>query len=110
MTTPSGASSADDYWRRPADHPADPSGPDASPPPGPTTGGYAGPPPTVAPPAGWRPPLHLQPAAPRRLPAQDMVELDTDEQRAQRITYMVGSVAGAVLLILLCLFCTRLLF
>lgn len=39
-----------------------------------------------------------------------MVELDTDEQRAQRITYMVGSVAGAVLLILLCLFCTRLLF
>ncbi|MFY1574310.1 hypothetical protein ACN26Z_05400 [Verrucosispora sp. WMMD703] len=73
-------------------------------------GGYAGPPPTTAPPPGWRPPVHLQAAPPRQLPAQDMVSLDAQEQRAQRVTWAVGAVAGAVLVVLTCLLCTRLLF
>ncbi|TDB95062.1 hypothetical protein E1091_10465 [Micromonospora fluostatini] len=118
MTTPSGASPEDDYWRRP---PATPDGtPGSGPPAGPTAGGsprpgtgpvgYAGPPPTVAPPPGWRPPLHLQPAPPRHLPPQDMAGLDSAEQRAQRITYGVGAVAGVVLLVLLGLLCSRLVF
>ncbi|SCL49137.1 hypothetical protein GA0070617_1090 [Micromonospora yangpuensis] len=38
-----------------------------------------------------------------------MAGLDNAEQRAQRVTYGVGAVAGVVLLVLLCLFCSRLL-
>ncbi|MBQ1025156.1 hypothetical protein KBX00_12340 [Micromonospora sp. C95] len=73
-------------------------------------GGYSGPPPTTAPAPGWRPPVHLQAAPPRQLPAQDMVGLDAQEQRAQRVTWAVGAVAGGVLVVLTCLLCTRLLF
>ncbi|MFF5174260.1 hypothetical protein ACFY3U_16695 [Micromonospora sp. NPDC000089] len=75
-----------------------------------TGGGYAGPPPTTPPPAGWRTPVHLQPAPPRTLPPQDMTALDAAEQRAQRLTWTVGAVAGAVLLGLFCLLCSRVLF
>ena len=71
--------------------------------------GYAGPPPTTPPPPGWRPPLHVQPPPPRRLPPQDMAELDLAEQRAQRLTWTVGAVAGALLLVLTCALCSRLL-
>ncbi|MFC3504219.1 hypothetical protein ACFOOK_25080 [Micromonospora krabiensis] len=123
MTTPSGGSSPDDYWRRPPSdaegQPAQadeattrppgglsPSGPSGSG----TSGGYAGPPPSVPPPAGWRPPLHVQPAPPRQLPTQDMAALDAAEQRAQRVTYGFGAVAGVVLVALVCLLCSRLIF
>ncbi|WP_247673762.1 hypothetical protein [Micromonospora sp. C51] len=54
--------------------------------------------------------MHLQAAPPRQLPAQDMISLDAQEQRAQRVTWTVGAVAGAVLVVLTCLLCTRLLF
>ncbi|WP_438941325.1 hypothetical protein [Micromonospora craterilacus] len=54
--------------------------------------------------------MHLRPAPPRRLPPQDMVALDAQEQRAQRVTWSVGAVAAAVLLVLVCLLCTRALF
>ncbi|MEG3634995.1 hypothetical protein [Micromonospora palythoicola] len=54
--------------------------------------------------------MHLQAAPPRQLPAQDMASLDAQEQRAQRVTWAVGAVAGAVLVVLTCLLCTRLLF
>ncbi|WP_230415914.1 hypothetical protein [Micromonospora tarapacensis] len=54
--------------------------------------------------------MHLQAAAPRQLPYQDMAALDGQEQRAQRVTWAVGAVAGAVLVVLGCLLCTRLLF
>ncbi|GAA2706205.1 hypothetical protein ACFY2R_02245 [Micromonospora olivasterospora] len=120
MTTPSGERPEDDFWRRPSDTPGgeapgaaqrDPGGlgrPAAAVPP--AAGGYAGPPPTTPPPPGWRPPVHLQAALPRRLPPQDMVELDVAEQRAQRITWGVGGVAAVVLALLVCLLCSRALF
>ncbi|MCG5459164.1 hypothetical protein PSH03_004931 [Micromonospora sp. PSH03] len=157
MTTPSGGSNPDDYWRRPdtgddavADQPpaapatTAPTGPtnpptsgpsdpprneqaspastgrppsgNAGPPPagpapaGGTASGYSGPPPSVPPPAGWRPPVHLQAAPPRQLPPQDMAELDAAEQRSQRVTYGFGAAAGVVLLVLLCLLCSRVIF
>ncbi|SCE70528.1 hypothetical protein GA0070561_0997 [Micromonospora saelicesensis] len=170
VTTPSGGSTPDDYWRRPdtgddavADQPpaapatTPPTGPtdppqdeqaspastggtasenDGPPPAGPaptggtasghpgpppagptgpaptggTASGYSGPPPSVPPPAGWRPPVHLQPAPPRQLPPQDMADLDAAEQRSQRVTYGFGAAAGVVLLVLLCLLCSRVIF
>jgi hypothetical protein len=73
-------------------------------------GGYAGPPPTTPPPAGWRPPVHVQVPPPRRLPPQDMTAMDNAEQQSQRLTYGVGAVAGIVLVILICLLCSRVLF
>lgn len=36
--------------------------------------------------------------------------MDAAEQQAQRLTHVVGAVAGTVLLILLCLLCSRALF
>ncbi|WP_325049932.1 hypothetical protein [Micromonospora radicis] len=84
--------------------------PPARPTPPPGTGGYLGPPPTTAPPAGWRPPVHLQPSPPRQLPVQDMAALDAQEQRAQRVTWGVGTIAGVVALVLVCLLCARVLF
>ncbi|MCG5449004.1 MULTISPECIES: hypothetical protein [Micromonospora] len=115
MTTPSGGSTSDDYWRRPdtgddavADQP--PTAPAATPPAGGPATGYSGPPPSVAPPAGWRPPVHLQPVPPRQLPPQDMAGLDAAEQRSQRVTYGFGAAAGVVLLVLLCLLCSRVIF
>ncbi|WP_327042602.1 hypothetical protein OG400_10080 [Micromonospora ureilytica] len=138
MTTPSGGSTPDDYWRRPdtgddavADQPpaapaaTPPTGPTSQPPTGPSnpppsehagpastgsTSGYSGPPPSLPPPAGWRPPVHLQPAPPRQLPPQDMADLDAVEQRSQRVTYGFGAAAGVVLLVLLCLLCSRVIF
>ncbi|MFG1839024.1 hypothetical protein [Micromonospora sp. NPDC049175] len=110
MTTPSGGSAPDDYWRRPdtgdesvAQQPLAPS---ANTP----ASGYAGPPPSVPPPTGWRPPVHLRPAPPRRLPPQDMAELDMAEQRSQRVTYGFGVAAGVVLVVVVCLLCSRIIF
>ncbi|RLK23689.1 hypothetical protein DER29_1559 [Micromonospora sp. M71_S20] len=54
--------------------------------------------------------MHLRPPPPRRLPPQDMAELDAAEQRAQRLTYGVGTVAGVVLVVLVCVLCSRLVF
>ncbi|SCL55887.1 hypothetical protein GA0070606_2517 [Micromonospora citrea] len=54
--------------------------------------------------------MHLRPPPPRRLPPQDMAGLDTAEQHAQRLTYGVGAVAGIVLVLLVCLLCSRRLF
>ncbi|PWR04879.1 hypothetical protein DKT68_29850 [Micromonospora acroterricola] len=110
MTTPSGGSTPDDYWRRPGtggDGAVEqPSAPPATAP----GSGYAGPPPSVPPPAGWRPPVHLEPAPPRQLPPQDMAGLDAAEQRAQRITYGFGAAVGVVLVVLVCLLCSRVVF
>ncbi|MEH1100394.1 hypothetical protein [Micromonospora sp. CPCC 205561] len=110
MTTPTSGGAPDEYWRRPDATPERSAGP-AAPPPGPAPGGgYPGPPPTTPPPPGWRPPVHLRPPPPRRLPPQDMAGLDTAEQRAQRLTYGLGAVAGVVLVALVCLLCSRALF
>ncbi|MGN9807833.1 hypothetical protein ACTMSW_00540 [Micromonospora sp. BQ11] len=104
MTTP--GTDPDDYWRRPdpaQDRPAGPFDEKGE-------AGYAGPPPTTPPPADWRPPVHVQPPPPRRLPDQDMAELDLAEQRAQRLTQGIGVGVAVVLVILVCLLCSRLVF
>jgi hypothetical protein len=72
--------------------------------------GYAGPPQTAPPPVGWRPQFFVQPAPPRELPAQDHAGLDAVERSARTLTYGVGMVAGAVLLIVMCALCSRVLF
>ncbi|WP_410809994.1 hypothetical protein [Micromonospora sp. 067-2] len=119
MTTPSVGSTPDDYWKRPtvdgdAAAAQPPTGDAAAQPPaasGPApASAYAGPPPSTPPPAGWRPPVHLEPAAPRRLPPQDMADLDAAEQRSQRVTYGFGAAAGVVLVVLVCLLCARVIF
>ena len=71
---------------------------------------YTGPPPTAPPPPGWRPPVVVTPAAPRTLPAQDTARIDAEEQSARTLTYGVGMVAGAVLVVLLLILCGRFLF
>jgi hypothetical protein len=44
------------------------------------------------------------------MPAQDADALDEAEGSARTLTYGVGMVAGAIVLILMCLLCSRLLF
>ncbi len=94
----------DQYWR----------GPDgATPPPAPGQWlgpEYVGPPPMAPPPVAWQPDRVVEPPAPRPLPAQDHAGIDADETRARTLTYGVGIVTGAVLLILLCAICSRTLF
>ncbi|MEV1287175.1 translation initiation factor 2 [Micromonospora sp. NPDC049679] len=106
MTTRSDEPTDDRFWRRP-------DGPDAPPgPPAPPRDdhSYAGPPPSAPPPPGWRPPVVMQPPPPRQLPAQDETAVEADEQSARTLTYGVGLVAGAVLLVVVCLLCSRVLF
>ncbi|MEE6259483.1 translation initiation factor 2 [Plantactinospora sonchi] len=109
MTTPSGDSADDAFWRRPTGPPADPPRPPVEP-----AGGagprYAGPPPSSMPPPEWQPALHVQPSPPRALPAQDLPALDTAESNARTLTYGIGMVGGAVVLVLMCLLCSRVLF
>lgn len=106
----------DAFWRRPTQGGADDDraaaqgwpasgGPAAAGPPP-----YTGPPPTTPPPPGWRPPFVVQPPPPRRLPDQDLDRLDEAESSARTVTYGVGMIAGAILLVLLCLLCSRILF
>ncbi|MFF0172803.1 hypothetical protein ACWD6L_12360 [Micromonospora profundi] len=110
MTTPSGGSTPDDYWRRPETGDGEQTGRPSAAPASASPSAYPGPPPSVPPPAGWRPPVHLQPAPPRRLPPQDMADLDAAEQRSQRVTYGFGAAAGVVLVVLVCLLCSRVIF
>jgi hypothetical protein len=99
----------DAYWRRPAGSPAD-AQPPVAPSPGPEPAPYAGPPPTEPPPPGWRTPQVVRPAPPRNLPQQNLAEVDEAERSARTLTYGVGMIAGAVVLILICLLCSRALF
>lgn len=100
----------DAAWRRP------PEGEAVPPPPPPPVAGtpgqprYAGPPPTQPPPAGWRPPAFVQPPPPRQLAPQDVDAIEAKEKEARTLTYGVGLVAGAVLVVLSCLLCSRVLF
>jgi hypothetical protein len=41
------------------------------------------------------------------LPTQDLTALDADERQARAVTYGVGMVAGAVLLVVLFVLCGR---
>jgi hypothetical protein len=103
--------SDDLQWRRPVGgdpaggHPADPArAPEAAAP------SYSGPPRSTPPPPDWRPRTLIQVPPPRSLPPQDAAALDAAEREARTITYGVGMVAGAVLLILLFVLCGRALF
>jgi hypothetical protein len=44
------------------------------------------------------------------LPAQDIEAVEAAESSARTITYGVGMLAAAVMIVLICLFCSRLLF
>jgi hypothetical protein len=44
------------------------------------------------------------------MPEQDPVALDEAESSARTVTYGVGLVAAAILVIVMCLLCSRLLF
>lgn len=95
--------SADEQWRRPVEYgpPAQGAVPRPEPP------RYVGPPPTVAPPGGWKPPTVVQPAEPRALPPQNIPAIEAGEQQARTFTYGVGLVAGSILLIALFVLCGR---
>jgi hypothetical protein len=100
-------------------HPAPPVQPTPSPTQAPQRGGpvgqaaaanYPGPPQNPTPAPGWRPPVYVQPAPPRPLPAQDIPAIEAEEAGARTLTYGVGLIAGAILLVVMCLLCSRLLF
>jgi hypothetical protein len=94
----------DDWqWRRPLGEPEPP--PPASAPARPVD--YPGPPRSAPPPPGWQPRTLIQVPPPRPLPPQDLDALDTAEQQTRTITYGVGMVAGAILLIVLFVLCGR---
>jgi hypothetical protein len=98
--------SEDEQWRRPAGARSDGDAARSMPatPPAPP---YTGPPRTTPPPPDWRPRLLVQPPAPRRLPPQDEEALDVQAREARTITYGVGMLAGAILLIVLFILCGR---
>ncbi|HEX6969795.1 MAG TPA: translation initiation factor 2 [Micromonosporaceae bacterium] len=105
MTRP-GEEDPDAYWRRPRDHPDRPA---ANPDDGtPTPPAYAGPPSSSPPAPDWHPPIYREVPPPRRLPAQDLARLDAEERRARSVTYGLGIAAAVVLLVALCLLCSRL--
>lgn len=98
----------DRQWRRPSapeSVPAPPSVPTPQPAPE-----YAGPPRTTPPPPGWQPRRLVQVPPPRPLPPQDLDALDAQEQQSRTVTYGVGMVAGAILLIVLFILCGRTVF
>ena len=98
-------------WRRP---PSGGTAPGTPPPPGqPAPAGpppYTGPPRTSPPPPDWRPRVLIQPPPPHELPKQDLAAIDAEEREARTITYGVGLVAGAILLVVLLILCGRALF
>jgi hypothetical protein len=96
-------------WQRPGPGGEEPGGP-ADPGPAAPEPGYAGPPPTQPPPAGWRPPTYAQSPPPRQLAPQDIDKIEAQEKDARTLTYGVGLVAAAVLVVLSCLLCSRVLF
>ncbi len=64
----------------------------------------------IAPPADWRPPYIVEPAPPRWLPTQDYERLAEDEARARTLTQGIGVVAAAVMVLLMCAICGRVMF
>ncbi|MBA3489941.1 MAG: translation initiation factor 2 [Longispora sp.] len=96
----------DDYWRRPAE-------PTGRPPedehqwatPGP---GYAGPPQSAPPGPDWQPPSLVNVSAPRVLPEQDHEKIDQDELTARSVTFGIGMLSVAAIVILLAVVFLRL--
>ncbi|WP_116076198.1 translation initiation factor 2 [Asanoa ferruginea] len=98
-----------DPWRRPGPGAEPVPGRPGQPPAVPPTG-YSGPPSTDPPPAGWRPPTYVQPPPPRQLAPQDLDKVEAQEKDARTLTYGVALVAAAVMVVLSCLLCSRVLF
>jgi hypothetical protein len=96
--------SDDSQWRRPGGEPHT-GAPRAEESPAPAA--YTGPPRTTPPPPDWRPKLLVQPPPPRTLPRQDMDALDAREKEERTLTYGIGMVAAAVLLVVLLILCGR---
>jgi hypothetical protein len=69
---------------------------------------YSPPPPTVAPPLGWRPAHFVATAPPRALPDQDHDAIDAAEHAARTFTVAVGAVAVVVLTVLFAVLCGQL--
>jgi hypothetical protein len=104
--------SGDDLqWRRPAEGGGPAPGRPPEPHPGVAAPGapppYTGPPRNTAPDPNWRPRIVVQPPPPRELPEQDLAALDADEREARTLTYGIGLVAGAILLVVLLILCGR---
>jgi hypothetical protein len=95
-------------WRRPAEGTGQPEY--AATPQPPALPPYAGPPRSTPPPPGWRPRVLIQTPPPRELPAQDYPAIDAQEREARTVTYGVGMVAGAILLVVLIVLCGRAVF
>jgi hypothetical protein len=91
-------------WRRP------PAGQPASTPPSSSPPAYTGPPRGRPADASWRLPTVIQVPPARKLPPQDDVVIDVQEQQARTVTYGVGMIAGAIVLIVLFILCGRTLF
>jgi hypothetical protein len=62
---------------------------------------YTPPPPTAAPPIGWRPLVVVATAPPRPLPPQDHAAIDAEENAARRFTVAVAIVAMLTMTVLL---------
>jgi hypothetical protein len=92
----------DRQWQRPAGSPEPPPAPPVATPPR-----YTGPPRSTPPPPGWQPRRLLQVPPPRAMPPQDLDRLDNAEQQARTVTYGVGMLAGAILLVVLFVLCGR---
>jgi hypothetical protein len=52
----------------------------------------------------------MQPPTPRALPPQDTAGLDEAERGARTLTYGIGMITAAVLVVVVCLLCSRALF
>jgi hypothetical protein len=52
----------------------------------------------------------MQPAAPRQLPRQDSAGIEEEERSARTLTFGIGMIAAAVLVVVVCLLCSRALF
>lgn len=111
VSAPTSPNDDDAFWRRPEQD--DATGFDAQRPPPeqpPAAPPYSGPPRMAPPPPQWQPPVVAQPPPPRSLPGQDMDALDEAEGSARTLTYGIGMVAAAILVVIICLLCSRLLF
>ena len=58
----------------------------------------------------WRPQTVVQIPPPHALPVQDTTAIDDEEKQARTLTYGIGMVAGAALLVVLLVVCGRVLF
>ncbi|MBB6033146.1 translation initiation factor 2 [Phytomonospora endophytica] len=90
----------DAVWRRPAQG-GDAGNMEVVVPPAAPSPHYDGPPRATPPPRGWRVPVVVNAAPPRRMPAQDAGTAEAVERSAKTFSVGLGIVAGSVMLILL---------